>query len=94
MIPQTSPNPTLKLENAVDTLLMVAALRGERKSKILTTSGLGFLHFFPLSDEFAAYEKFARWQAHSNNPFIDYFTVLDIGVQWEKLAYGKLSSSK
>jgi hypothetical protein len=47
-----------------------------------------------LSDEFSAYEKYARWQARSGNPFIDYFSVLDIGVRWEKRLYGKLLPSE
>jgi hypothetical protein len=34
-----------------------------------------------LSNEFFAYEKYARWQARSRNPFINYFAVLDIGIQ-------------
>jgi hypothetical protein len=46
---------------------------------------------FFLSNEFSAYEKFARWQARTGNPFIDYFTVLDIGMRWEKRSYGNLS---
>lgn len=47
-----------------------------------------------LSDEFLAYEKFARWQARSVDPFIDYFHVLEDGIRWEKESYGKLSAEE
>lgn len=50
---------------------------------------LSLILFF--SNEFSSYEKYARWQARSEDPFIDYFTVLDIGMRWEKKSYGNYS---
>jgi len=50
---------------------------------------------FSISDEFRAYEKYARWQAQTLSPFIDYFALLDIGIpRWEKSSFGKLSEDE
>ena len=88
--------PTLAIGNAIGSLVIVAMPReGNHRSKVLTSpSSWSRPTFFFFSDEFSAYEKYARWQARSGNPFIDYFTVLDIGVRWEKRLYGKLSSAE
>ena len=84
--------PQLSLvENAVDILVKVAMLSEERKSKILAIASCHWLITLFPSNEFSAYEKYARWQARTVDPFIDYFTVLDIGIRWEKRSYGNKS---
>ena len=93
--PHTSltQTPTLAAGNAIDTVLTVSMQREGKKSKVVMSPAWKST-YFPSSDEFTAYEKYARWQAQSGNPFIDYFMVLDIGVWWEKRSYGKLSSAE
>ena len=50
---------------------------------------------FLIRDEFRAYEKYARWQARSLSPFVDYFALLDIGIhRWDKSCFGKLSEDE
>ena len=84
---QTCQTDGVFLMNAANTIINVAFLVSkESKSEFLTTScryrcNWSVTHF---SNEFSSYEKYARWQAWTKNPFIDYFAVLDIGIRWEK----------
>ena len=91
VIHQLSLKRTLDVGNA-NNIIEVALLSEESKSKHLQFAATDVTdHIFFFSNEFSSYEKYARWQARTNNPFIDYFAVLDIGLRWEKRSYGKLS---
>ena len=90
---QLSLKPTPEVENTGETLIRVAVQSEESLSKVLTTAVATTYRTF-LSNEFYGYEKYARWQARTGNPFIDYFTVLDIGIRWEKGSLGKLTEDE